>query len=101
MPRTSKQQIQAKPKPTKKYQPPKQIDPGHQEFLAKIGLELQELRKKNNISASALAKDAGISRNGYHLIEEGRVYFNISTVLQILNYYRKSPSQFFSKISRQ
>jgi DNA-binding XRE family transcriptional regulator len=100
MPRIKKQPTVA-PISTKKYQPPKQIDSGHQEFLLKIGLELQELRKKSHISASALAKRAGISRNGYHLIETGRIYFNISTILQILTYYEKSPAQFFSKVSRQ
>jgi DNA-binding XRE family transcriptional regulator len=100
MPRITKQQSQAEPISAKKYQPPKQIDSGHQEFLLKIGLELQELRKENNISASALAKSAGISRNGYHLMETGRIYFNISTILQILTYYEKSPAQFFSKVSR-
>lgn len=79
----------------KKYQPPKEIKPEHQDFLSNIGLRLHALRKSKKISSAKLAKQVGISRNGYHLIETGRIYFNISTILQVLSYYKESPSDFF------
>ena len=77
---------------------PKKIKPEHQELLSKLGLKLQELRKEKNVTSSGLAKQVGISRNGYHLIETGRVYFNFLTFLNVLNYHKKSVSDFFKEL---
>jgi len=82
----------------KRYQPPKQIKIEHQEFLLKVGMKLQGLRKEKDISSSGLAKQVGISRNGYHLMETGRVYFNLLTFLNILGYHDKSVSDFFKDL---
>ena len=82
----------------KKYQAPKEICPEHQEFLTNIGLGLQSLRKEKNISISHLSDTLGISRNKYAQMEEGRLYFNLLSVLQVLDYYHVNPENFFKKI---
>ncbi|MEI6049362.1 MAG: helix-turn-helix transcriptional regulator [Bacteroidota bacterium] len=82
----------------KKYQAPKEICPEHQEFLTNIGLGLQALRKEKNISISHLSDALGISRNKYAQMEEGRLYFNLLSVLQVLDYYHVNPENFFKKI---
>jgi transcriptional regulator with XRE-family HTH domain len=76
----------------------KEITPGHQELLNKIGVELQRLRKNKNLSSSGLAKQVGISRNGYHQMEQGMVYFNFSTFLLILDFYQIPPLIFFNNL---
>ncbi len=83
---------------TKKYQAPKEIKPEHQEFLTKIGLELEKLRKDSNISPSKLCKVLGISRYSYYLITKGRVYFNIASLLHIISYFNLPATQFMKLI---
>lgn len=83
-----------------KYQPPKSIRAEHQQFMLIIGLKLQELRKNNNISISLLSKELGISRNAYSQMESGKVYFNFLSVLQVLDYFQISPSDFFSELKK-
>jgi DNA-binding XRE family transcriptional regulator len=82
----------------KKYQAPKEVCPEHQEFLTNIGLGLQALRKEKNITISHLSDALGISRNKYAQMEEGRLYFNLLSVLQVLDYYQVNPENFFKKI---
>lgn len=79
---------------TKKYRPPKEIKPEHQEFLTKIGTELEKLRKSSGTSSSHLCKELGISRYSYYLITKGCVYFNIASLLLIISYYNLSASEF-------
>jgi DNA-binding XRE family transcriptional regulator len=80
---------------TKKYQPPKMIQPDHQELMLKIGLRLVALRKVKGISSSGLAKEVGISRNAYHQMESGKVYFNVMSLLQVLDYHQINADDFF------
>ena len=82
----------------KKFQAPKEICPEHQEFLINIGLGLQALRKEKNISISHLSDALGISRNKYAQMEEGRLYFNLLSVLQVLDYHHVNANNFFKKI---
>ncbi len=79
----------------KKYQPPKEIRPEHQEFLLNLGMKLQKLR--NIESISALAKKVGISRNAYSQMEQGKVYFNLFNLMLVLTYHKKSASDFFKE----
>jgi len=79
----------------KKYQPPKEIRPEHQEFFLNLGMKLQKLR--NNESISGLAKKVGISRNAYSQMEQGKVYFNLFNLMLVLGYHKKSPSDFFKE----
>jgi len=81
-----------------KYMPPKAVKQEHKEFLKKVGLTLQELRKMKNVSASALAKDVGISRNGYSQMERGLVYFHLQKFLQVLDYHKITAIDFFKDI---
>jgi len=82
----------------KKYQPPKQVMPQHKELMLKIGRKLQVLRKGKKISVSKLSLELGISRNAYSNMESGKVYFNVLTLLQVLDYYQVAASDFFSDI---
>ena len=82
----------------KKYQAPKKICPEHQEFLTKIGLGLQALRKGKNIRISHLSDALGISRNKYAQMEEGRLYFNLLSVLQVLDYFNVNAKNFFREL---
>ena len=83
---------------SKKFQPPRKIMPEHQEFLSGIGLKLQELRKTNGISASGFSKQVGISRNAYHQMETGSVYFNLGSLMNILSYYKIDGKTFFKDL---
>lgn len=84
--------------PNKKYQPPKDIKPEHLELMSKIGMRLAELRKGKNISSSGLAKEVGISRNAYHQMESGKVYFNFLSLLQVLNYHNIDAEKFLKSL---
>ena len=83
----------------KKYQAPKEISPEHQEFLTKIGLGLQAIRKEKNISISHLSSELKISRNKYAQMEDGKLYFNLLSVLQVLDYFHINASDFFSRLN--
>jgi DNA-binding XRE family transcriptional regulator len=82
----------------KKYQPPKEIKPEHKELMLKVGRKLETLRKVKKISTSKLSKELGISRNSYSNMEYGKVYFNVLTLLQVLDYYQVSALEFFSDL---
>lgn len=83
----------------KKYQPPKEIKQEHGVILLEIGMTLRILRKKKKMSSYKLAENVGISRNTYNLMERGRIYFNISTLLQVLTYYYGDNISDFFKVS--
>ena len=80
------------------YQKPKEIKPEHQEFMTKIGEKLQKLREGKNMSSTELAKKAGVSRNGYHQLETGQVYFTISTLIQVLDFHHVDLMEFFREL---
>jgi len=82
----------------RKYQPPKIVKPEHKELMLKIGLKLEGLRKNKKISSSGLAKEIGISRNAYHMMEAGKVYFNVMSLMQIMNYHQISVPDFFNEL---
>lgn len=82
----------------KKYQPPKEIKPEHKELMVKVGRKLETLRKGKKISVIKLSKELGISRNTYSNMEYGKVYFNVLTLLQVLDYYQVAASEFFSDL---
>ncbi len=82
----------------KKYQPPKKVKPEHKKLMLKVGRKLEILRKDKKISASKLSMEIGISRNTYSNMEYGKVYFNILTLLQVLDYYKVSSFEFFNDL---
>ncbi|MGD0340498.1 MAG: helix-turn-helix transcriptional regulator [Bacteroidales bacterium] len=63
--------------------------------MSSIGEKLQLLRKSKNLSVSGLAKEIGISRNAYSQIENGKVYCNFLSVLQVLDFYQVDAKKFF------
>lgn len=80
------------------YQPPKQVLEEHQEFMTKLGGKLKELRIGRNLSVNALVKEIGISRSSYHLMEHGKIYFNLGTLLQVLKCHGISATDFFKDL---
>jgi len=77
---------------------PKEISPEHRELLQELGIRLKKLRTAKKISYIELAKEIGISRNAYNLIENGNVYFNFNTVLLILKYHNIKLSELFEDL---
>ena len=82
----------------KQYQPPKEIKAEHQEFINKIGDRLKQIRESKEMSASRLAKESKLSRNLYHQMEHGRVYFTISSLLRVLDTLEVKASDFFKDL---
>ena len=82
----------------KQYQPPKEIRAEHREFIKKIGDRLKQIRESKKMSAARLAKDSKLSRNLYHQMEHGRIYFTISSLLRVLDTLEVSASDFFKDL---
>ena len=77
---------------------PKKIEPDHTEVLARIGCKIKELRKRKNIGYIEFARKAGLSRNTYNQLEKGKVYFNFSTLLLVLDFHEIEVTDFFSEL---
>jgi predicted transcriptional regulator len=84
----------------KKYQAPKEVRSEHQEFLKSIGMSLRSIRNEKNISISHLSDALEISRNKYAQMEEGKLYFNLLSVLQVLDYFQVNASDFFKELKK-
>jgi DNA-binding XRE family transcriptional regulator len=95
-PKVTKPDQQSQPK--KLYQPPRAVKSEHKEFMMKVGLKLQELRKDKNISISFLARELGISRNAYSQLEKGHVYSNFWNLMCVLDYFNCSAEIFFKNL---
>ena len=79
----------------KKWQKPKEIAPQHQVFITKVGEKLKAIRTEKNLSVSEAAKQYGMSRSLYYQLENGTVYFTISTLLRVLDKLDVSAMNFF------
>jgi len=81
---------------------PRNILPEHKEELERIGNRLKELKKEKeegeNITYTKLAKDVGVSRNNYYLVESGKVYFKIDMLISIIKYFNLSLVDFFKSL---
>lgn len=77
------------------WKPPKVVKKSHQKTMQEIGAKLEKLR--NDIPASQFAKELGISRNSYRLMEKGEIYFSMENFLKVLEFHGVSISDFFSK----
>jgi len=73
--------MSAKKSLSKKYQPPKVVLAEHKEFMTRIGLALQNLRKQKDLSILSLCRETGLSRNSYSQMERGNIYFSLSNLL--------------------
>lgn len=76
----------------------KEILPEHQELLILIGNKIKDLRTAKNISYEQMAKNIGISRNTYNLLEHGKLSFQFTTLLMVLRYHNISISDFFNDL---
>jgi transcriptional regulator with XRE-family HTH domain len=66
--------------------------------LKSIGKSLHRIREEKNISISHLSDVLKISRNKYAQMEEGKLYFNLFSVLQVLDYFQVNASDFFKEL---
>jgi transcriptional regulator with XRE-family HTH domain len=76
----------------------KDISPEHQKTLIEVGKKVKQLRTAKNISYEQMAKEIGISRNTYNMLEHGKLSFQFSTLLLILKYHGISLSKFFKTL---
>jgi len=76
-----------------------QISPEHQKLLLEIGSRIKQLRTNQTKGYIETANEIGVSRNTYNLLELGRINFQFSTLLQVLDYYEISLSEFFKDCS--
>lgn len=74
---------------------PEDLPQEYQDILKQIGAKLQSIRKKQKKSYKDLAQEVGLQRNLYNRLENGKINFQISTLLQILSYHNISLTDFF------
>lgn len=77
---------------------PSNLPEEHQELLKQIGTKLRTIRKDQSKSYEAMAEDIGLQRTTYNLLEQGRLNFQFSTLLQVLSYHKISISDFFKDL---
>lgn len=80
------------------YQPPKEILAEHKEFIKKVGEKLKQIRTAKTLTPSQLSSKSGVSRTLLYLIEGGKTYFTISTLLHVLDTMEISASDFFKEL---
>lgn len=77
---------------------PQELSPEQQKMLAAIGKQIKNLRKAKNMSYEKMAKEIGIARNTYNLLEQGKINFQLCTLQAILKYHSIPISQFFKSL---
>ena len=75
-----------------------QLSDDHKIILSELGKKLKQMRKGKEKSYEALAEAIGVSRNTYNLMENGKINFQLSTLLQVLDFHDISVSDFFKDI---
>jgi len=79
----------------------KEVKPSHHKWLKLVGAKIRDLRLEKGYSYIALAEEIGISRNSYNALEIGNDYFNISTLLQVLDYHKLSVNTFLCSLEEE
>ena len=74
------------------------ISTEHQELLLSLGQKLKQLRISQKKSYIEKAQEIGIPRNTYNKMELGKINFQFSTLLQVLQHYNISVSDFFKDL---
>ena len=69
---------------------PKIIAPEHQKLMGDIGERIKKLRLEKEKGLIEMANEIEISRNEYSHMEQGKIYFKLSTLLRILDYHNIS-----------
>jgi transcriptional regulator with XRE-family HTH domain len=67
-------------------------------ILDQIGQGLLNIRKREEKNYVRMAEKIGIDRKTYNLLEQGKLNFQFSTLLQVLDYYKISVYDFFPEI---
>ena len=75
---------------------PTDLPEEHQELIKQIGAKLRSMRKDLSKSYETIAEETGLQRTTYNLLEQGRLNFQFSTLLQVLTYHQLSISDFFN-----
>jgi len=76
------------------------IDPEYQDLIKAIGDRIKDLRKEKGVSYITLAKEIGMSRNGYNNIELAKSNLQLVTLIRILRYHNISFFQFIDSLKR-
>lgn len=93
--KSQKQQSQQPIQVNKKWQPPKTIAPEHELFIKRVGEKLKALRLEKKLNVTQAAGLYGISRSLCYLLEDGKVYFTISSLLHVLDKHDIAAIDFF------
>jgi transcriptional regulator with XRE-family HTH domain len=70
----------------------------HQELLLKVGKRIKQLRKDRQMTYESIAKEMGLNRTTYNLMEQGKLNFQFSTLMLILKYHNLTVSEFFKDL---
>ncbi|AUP80567.1 helix-turn-helix domain-containing protein [Flavivirga eckloniae] len=68
------------------------------DFLIGIGKRIKSIRKKQNITISSLAKDAGVSNGLISRIENGRTIPSLPVLLELISALNIDASNFFEGV---
>lgn len=77
-----------------------EIDCEYQDLIKAIGDRIKDLRKEKGVSYISLAKEIGMSRNGYNNIELAKSNLQLITLIRILRYHNLSLFQFIDSLKR-
>ena len=66
-----------------------------EEFRRCLGENLKDLRKKRNLTQSALAEVIGIETHNLNRIENGKSFPQAKTLVNLINYFEISPYELF------
>jgi len=67
-------------------------------ILDQIGHGLLNMRKREERNYVRMAEKIGVDRKTYNLLEQGKLNFQFSTLLQVLTYYKIPVYDFFPEI---
>ena len=77
---------------------PTDLPKEHQKLLKQVGIKLRRIRKEQSKSYEAVAEEIGLPRTTYNLLEQGKLNFQFSTLLQVLTHHQLSVSDFFKDL---
>ncbi|ALJ06671.1 DNA-binding protein [Pseudalgibacter alginicilyticus] len=71
------------------------------DFLIGIGQRIKKIRKKNAMTISKLADNAGVSNGLISRIENGRTIPSLPVLLELINALEVNPSNFFEGVEKK
>jgi DNA-binding XRE family transcriptional regulator len=76
----------------------KKVSDEQQRLLDIIGIEISNLRTGTGLSYVKMAKEIGMARNTYYLLEKGKINFQFSTLQLVMEYHEMSFTTFFDNV---